>query len=422
MSVITTTGKILLSAIFLFSPWVQGGNLGVPLTFDHAQVLPSGVRKVSYNYMMGSANNKFSSTGSVVGMGNSMNSNVSYQQIVRSRETAAEQGVLEGYLSSLGNDLNESVGRSTGEVNVELDVQVPIFAWGMTPKWTSALVMPIITAKTHVSTGFVASSSFQSFADSLRDSGQSLKAESIKQSTDDVISNKNDQYGYKPLAESIGNHQTSLGDMRWVNKYQLSKQTNYTVALLHELALPTGRTSDINRLVDVPTGDGQFDLGLGLVGQYYWEDRFTFWSRINYTWQAPDQVAARVPETASSSISKSLDGQISRDLGDSFYTSLGSSFQAHRDVKLQAQYTFQYKQEDQHKGEKYQAFRYRWLGQNTEQQLHSIQLGLNYSTIGLFKAKKFPVPLDFNLISGIPLRGKNVIKDTSIVAEASVFF
>lgn len=415
-------GALFSWGIFLIPPQAKAANLGVPPTFDSARVLPAGIRKMSYNYIMGAANSKFNSAGAVVGMGNKMHSNISFQQLIESQETELDKGVLEGFLSALGKNPSTSAGRSTGEVNVELDVQLPILALGVTPYWTSAIVVPVVTAKTHVDTGFVASSDFQDLSNALSASGQSLKAQDTKQKTDDVISNKNDQYDYKPLAESVGQSQTSLGDIRWVNRVQLSKQTNYTISLLNELVLPTGRRRDINRLVDVPTGDGQFDLGVGVVGEYNMGSRFTFWSRLNYTWQAPDEVAARVPETASSSLSNSLDGQISRDLGDSFYTSIGSSFRAYQDIKLVAQYAFQYKQRDRHSGEKYQSSRYDLLGQDTDQQLHSVQLGLNYSTIALFRAKRFPVPLDFNLTSGIPLRGKNVIKDASVVAEASVFF
>ena len=207
-----------------------------------------------------------------------------------------------------------------------------------------------------------------------------------------------------------------------MNRVQLLQKTNYVLSLINEWTLPTGRRADINRVVDVPTGDGQFDFGLGAVGEYYLNGRTTFWTRLGYTWQVSDQVARRIPENEFSSLSPDLDGQVFRDLGDSLYASIGGSFDFYRGIMLKTQYSFQHKERDEYRGAEYQAFRYGFLGKDSQQSLHVLQVGINYSTITLFKNKKFPIPLDFNLISGIPLAGNNVTKDASVVAEAAIFF
>ena len=190
--------KTLFLTIFFFLPKVVlAGNLIIPLYFDSAKVLPKGVRNLRYNYLMGGANDKFGPSGAVVGVGDAMNVDVSYQQFVDGQDTAVEQGVLEGYLARHGRDMGSLAGRTTGSVNVEIDAQVPIFAWGVTSRWTVALVVPVLTVRTHVDTGFVAHSDLQKIASQLVGEGKGFKAREVKRKTDTAISHKADKYGYK---------------------------------------------------------------------------------------------------------------------------------------------------------------------------------------------------------------------------------
>lgn len=409
--------------LFLLPVMVSAGNLIIPLYFDSAKVLPKGVRNLRYNYLMVGANDKFDSTGAVVGVGDAMNMDISYQQFVDGQNTALECGVLEGYLKRQGRDMSMAAGKTTGQVNVDVDAQVPILAWGITPSWTLAAVLPIVTVRTHVDVGFVAYPDLQTLANKLVHEGKAFKATDVQKKTVSAIPNKGKKYGYDPLPPSLSHRkETSLGDVRVVNKIQLLKRTNYILTLQNEWMLPTGKRADLNRIVDVPTGDGQFDFGLGLIGEYTVNGRASLWTRLGYTWQIPDKVAKRVPESALSSLSPDVDGQVSRDLGDSLYLSLGGSFDFYQGIKLKTQYSFQHKQRDRYRGSQFPSFRYGFLGKDSEQSLHVLQVGLNYSTISLFQEKKFPIPLDFNLISGMPFAGRNVTKDSSVVAEVAIFF
>ncbi|MCY4644453.1 MAG: hypothetical protein OXB88_07525 [Bacteriovoracales bacterium] len=417
-----------ISAIFFLllsmgPPVGWGGNLSAPVSFDSADILPKGVRNLRYNSILGGANDKFGPTGSVVGVGDAMNLEVSYQRLIDGQNTEEERGILQGYLERHDRGMDGIAGKTTGEVNVAVDAQVPILAWGITDKWTMAMVVPVVTIQTHVDTGFVASNDLQKIATQLVGEGKGFKAKEVKQKTDAAISDKNDKYGYDPLPRPLtSREQTSLGDIRLINKIQLAKKTDYTLTFVNELTLPTGRTVDIDQAVDVATGDGQFDLSLGAVAAYRLSERSSFWSRLGYTWQVSDRVARRVPQDGDSSLSPDLDGQVIRDLGNSLYASVGGSVDIYKGIVLKGQYAFQYKGADEYEGDKYESYRYDFLGKNTKQRLHSLQLGINYSTVSLFRQKKFPLPLDFNLISAIPLAGENVVKDSSVVAEAAVFF
>ena len=69
---------------------------------------------------------------------------------------------------------------------------------------------------------------------------------------------------------------------------------------------------------------------------------------------------------------------------------------------------------DIYRGSKFSQERYEWmsnLGQAPEQSMQSLLIQADFSTIPLFKEKKFPVPLKLTLNHSLILDGKNVSKD-----------
>lgn len=404
---------------FLLISVANAGNLSTPVAFDNARVLPKGVRNLRYNSVMAEANDKFDTRGTVVGIGSAMNLDVTYKKLIDAKDTALERGILQGYLTRQDKNMDSVAGQTTGEVNVEIDAQVPILAWGITRKWTMAVVVPIVKANTNVDTGFNAAAGFQEIANKLVAEGKGFKATEVKEKSDAAITDKIDKYGYKPLTNE---RKTMLGDIRMVNKIQVRNKEKYAVAIVQEIVLPTGEQIDINKAVDVAAGDGQFDLGLGAVAEFYLGNSVTLWTRAGYTWQVADKVARRVPETHDSSLSRDLDGQIDRDLGDIFYSSVGASLELFTGLNLKTQYSFQYKEKDEYVGTKYEAGRYNWLARDSRQNMQALQVGLGYSTIPLYRKGKFALPMDLNLTGGFPLSGKNVTKDRSVVAEAAIYF
>ncbi|MCY4642989.1 MAG: hypothetical protein OXB88_00060 [Bacteriovoracales bacterium] len=409
--------------VYYLSIPALGADITAPYYFDSAQVLPKGVRTLRFNYLMGGANERFDSSGTSTLLGSSMNTGVSYREFVDGQDSPLEKGLLRGYLKQQGRELDSLAGETTGALNVEIDARVPILAWGMTDRWTMALAVPMVTIRTHIDTGFRAHGDLQGITDKMVTEGQGFKALEMKKRTKSPIAENGDKHGYNPLTPSSSYLQeTSLGDIRLINKVRFLSHKQYALAFLNELTLPTGRRVDIDRIIDVPTGDGQFDLNFGVVGEYNMGPRTTLVSRLAYTWQAPDRVVRRIPQDSKALLSSDLDGQVLRKLGDGLYLSAGGSFELNRQIKLNTQYSFQYKERDEYEGNQYEAHRYDFLGQDSAQSLHALQLGVNFSTAHLFLSKQFPIPFDFNLMSAIPLAGRNVIKDPTVIMELGLFF
>lgn len=409
----------ILGMVLLASTSVMAGSISIPVAFDNAKVLPKGVRNLRYNNVMAEANTKYDEFGNSVGVGDAFNVDVSYNKLIDGKDTALEKGILQGYLQRHGKDLNADAGETTGVVNVEVDAQVPVFAMGITRKWTAAIVVPIVESKTNVDTGFLAGSEIQSIANQLVSEGKGFKAEEVQQKTNNAIIDSVAKKGYKPLADE---QKDMLGDIRVVNKIQLKNEKDYAISLTNSLVLPTGEEADIDKVVDVGAGDGQFDVEAGVNVDFNMTSRITVSARASYTWQIEDTTAKRIPENADSTVTSDVDYQVKRDLGDIIYTSIGAGYLMDSGIQLRGQYSFQYKEGDVYSGDKYESYRYDWMGQKTSQRLHAAQFGIGYSTIPAFKRKEFAVPLELNVTLGTPLAGKNVTNDTTIAAEIAVFF
>jgi hypothetical protein len=409
----------ILGMVLMASTSVMAGNLAIPVAFDNAKVLPKGVRNLRYNNVMAEANSKYDQVGNSVGVGSSFNVDVSYNKLIDGKDTALEKGILQGYLMRHNKDLNSIAGETTGVVNVEVDAQVPVFAMGLTKKLTSAIVVPVVEAKTNVDTGFLAGSEIQSIVNQLIAEGKYFKAQETQQKTNNAIQDSIAKKGYKPLADE---QKDMLGDIRIINKYQLSNKKDYAISLTNSIVLPTGEEADINKVVDVAAGDGQTDISAGLNVDFYFTSKLTVSARASYTAQLADTTAKRIPEKVDSTVSPDIDNNVKRDLGDIIYTSIGANYLMDSGLQLRGQYSFQYKEADKYTGDRYESYRYDWMSIATSQKLHAAQLGIGYSTIPAFKRKEFAVPMELNLSLGTPLSGKNVVNDTTIAAELAVFF
>ena len=172
------------------------------------------------------------------------------------------------------------------------------------------------------------------------------------------------------------------------------------MVLQGSVVLPTGEVEDINKALDIPTGDGQTDIGIGVVHDFNATNDLTFTSSLEYTHQTKDNVEARVPEVSDSKVTNDIDSSVKRKLGDIVKGQLSVQYNVFKGITLGSGYTYQFKNKDIYRGSKFSQERYEWmsnLGQAPEQSMQSLLIQADFSTIPLFKEKKFPVPLKLTL-------------------------
>ena len=89
-----------------------------PFGFNSTAVLPKNVRGLTVAGVASSVTSKFNDTGAIVGLGNDLNRNVTWQDLIDGEDDISKKSMYQAYLTVNGKDLNSTIGSTTGLVNV----------------------------------------------------------------------------------------------------------------------------------------------------------------------------------------------------------------------------------------------------------------------------------------------------------------
>jgi hypothetical protein len=208
------------------------------------------------------------------------------------------------------------------------------------------------------------------------------------------VQTKLDMLGYKPL---VSETHTDLGDINLVAKYQIAKGDRFALALAPRMVLPTGRVADSDKVIDIAGGDGQWDVGLGVAGDYFITPKLSLTASTGYLYQIDSLKRKRIPNSWDDTLSSDVDETTLEKYGNIFGTGAGIRWQVHPVVTLGVGYSYQSKEGDTYSGGKYEQARYDILAKDSVQTLQAAQAQISLSTVDLFLKKKFVAPLELNL-------------------------
>lgn len=414
--------KNLLTLLFFgLSATAMASNMTAPIMLPSAMVLPKGVRNINFKGAYTSPDSVFKNDGERAGLANPMNMQITGADAIIGKDNNLEKAGLLQKLRAIGEDESTVIAKSLGQINGQVAVSAPIFAWGITDKWTAAVVVPIKRYSLNIHTGVKQTNkkAIKALRSHLADSGMGKEIEEFERKMADPIRWKARDYGYDEIPGL--ENKTQLGDIQIVNKYQVISKPFHKLTLSGGLTLPTGKPMLVDKLVNIAGGDGQTDISVGANYDYQLGKYLTFSSGIAYTAQFADTVERRMPEQAKSLIGREKDANISRNLGDIMGASVASTFKI-KGAALGVGYNFQYKQEDTYEGSTFASERYGWLAKDSEQNMHALLAKIGYDTIGLYQEGKFPVPLLFSVTHTQIVSGKNVVKNPLTTLDISMFF
>lgn len=398
---------------------VHAADLKAPMELESAQVLPAGVRNPRFKNLFMSIDSRFNGLGHTEPLGNKLNKEVSWSNLIAKQETDADREKLLGLLKASGIDpALGGPGVATGQVNTLVKASVPVLAFGVTDRLTLALAVPVMTIDVNADTGFVGNESGDLFINNLCESDP-VKCNEVKSKLAVATNQKLTDLGYR----TVGPHRVQgIGDVKVVGKYLFSQDERNSITFKSELTLPTGTPPNSDKALDVPTGDGQFDLG----GMVIWDSRLTeniqFNTFFGYTIQIADKIERRIPDSQDSlsSIKELLD----RNLGDLISSGAGLSYLYRQaGLTIGTGYNLQHQAQTTYKDGVHESYRYRLLELDAPQQVaHSLIFSAGFSTVEWFKTNKFALPLQANLAYSRPFAGKNITKNDVFTAELVLFF
>lgn len=411
--------KWLNLVILFFVADVWAGGLTAPFQFDSAAVLPKGIRNVRLQGATTEVSDKYVEGGSLQPLAYRMNRTLTYRDLVEAQSSVMDQASLTALVESEGRSLDSPVGESAGVANARVTTTVPVAAIGISEKWTLAAVIPIVYTNVNIDTGWTSNADFNSLYNGLAAQGRDYQREAFRSRLENVIQTKAAANGYDEVGGYVS---TQLADSIIASKYQMYNTDQFAVVLTNKITIPTGRQQNINRLVDIPTGDGQWDLNAGVVGELYARPDLTLGSAAFYTHQLPTTKAKRIPVKPYEGMTPDIDPDTYEKQGDMMGASVFAKWKYSETLTIAGQFTYQYRQADNYSGSRYSAERYEWLALETEQQMNSGLVGVAYSTVPLFKKKQFPIPMEATVGWTRVFSGQNVSNIDLLSTEVAVYF
>lgn len=412
--------KLATLAGLLCGVQLMANPIQTPFVLPSARVLPKGVRNLSYKGAIIDASRKFNESGQNVTIAEPFYQPLSFGKIMEGEQDPAKRGLIEDTMNALGANPEDTFGETTGQVNVKVNAHVPVLAWGLTDNLTVAAVVPVVKSSLNVDSGVIQQNAalHQKMIADIQSKGASAKVVEFIEKMNAPVSEKVEEYGYQPLQNE---NKTELGDIRVISKYQVLNNEINRVTLTGALTIPTGQDQDVNKVVDVISGDGQTDLSIGADYDFLLNEKFTVTVGTLYTFQLADTNPERIPFRVDSKLTPDVDPNTQRDLGDIWMFAAAATY-AYKGFTAAAGYNFQARQRDEYSGSQYEQYRYHWLAEETKQKMHSALASIGFNTISLFKQKKFPIPLGFSLTHTQVFAGENVVNDALTAFDMSIFF
>ncbi len=408
---------LVASSLFIFQ--AQAGSLFVPFTLDSTEVLPKGVRNLAIAGFTTQITDGQNGFGTVQPIGGGLNKSVTWGDLIRAQKSGYDRNSLQGYVESKGYSMGDVVGRSSGAVDTRVTATIPVVAYGVSDNFTVAAVVPILYSNVNVTTGWAANDDFNQAIAKFAADGKNYRIASNQQKLMNVVTTDVDAKNYAPLRNES---RTDLGDITLAGKYRIMKNDDFALALVPRLVLPTGRVADVDKLVDVASGSGIWDIGISAVSSYEFNGKWAMLASVGYLNQLPTYMARRVPIQTDSAATPDVDSSTYVKLGDIFTGQIGPKFRASRLITLGSELGYQYKAPDLYSGDRYDGARYGWMSTNTEQVMFSGQLGASFSTVPLYLAKSFPVPFEASLSYANVFSGRNVNITELYSGALSLFF
>jgi hypothetical protein len=227
-----------------------------------------------------------------------------------------------------------------------------------------------------VDSGFVASDGLNNVGTTLIQNGSQSKAYELRQKTAHAIEDKLRKYNYDRLESR---EETRIGDIRLVAKNLVHQKGAIDLAIKSMETLPTGQGTNVDRAVDISSGNGQRDVGVGVVTDWQYIKASELSVYAGAEAQLPANRSRRIPYEYDSKLSPGIDANTRMNLGDVFTFQVGNKYSFLKGMSLTTAYTMQYKGKDRYSGSEFARHRYKWMETDTAQSMESVHLALGHS-------------------------------------------
>jgi hypothetical protein len=404
--------------------WVLSGVSGTAFG-DSAEVLPKGVFRAGVQY-----NGYFSVDSRFDPDGNKESVSRDFNAELNSNVFSSLALVEAGFGMPAGS---ASIGRSEVDFQYEFSDLILSLQYGLTSKLTVGVRAPYYWNRTDVrqarldtasaTVGKDPSLSFGSPLIPIAIGGTPLTTEDVQKLLGPGLDVNGDGvidipgFGYKRIETWSG---SGFADIEVGGRYQYYKSDDWRLAFTGGVRLPTGKVDDPDNLIDIGFGTGAYALLFRLNNDYTGIKNVVLNASLKYDLTLPDKQEKRVPSDANRPITTDKE-KVKRNLGDTTVLDLSGTYEFSRGWSFALGYTYSSKSKDNVSGDR--GFNYRSLEDETDAKYHLASAELSYSTIELFRKKRFPVPMSASIGYEDVFAGKNnSLEQKYITARLAVYF
>ncbi|MBK7845218.1 MAG: hypothetical protein IPJ71_16300 [Bdellovibrionales bacterium] len=251
----------------------------------------------------------------------------------------------------------------------------PFWAFGLSDQWTLGARLSIVAENRLVSqkTEWTSNEETQS-----RVLGRNQFVSGIGPSA------PGDEEGGRQLLEGLSSGvRYHIGDVEILGAYLVNQSPNRSWVLRHALVLPTSPPLDPYSIDPFMTNEGQLDLGLDSLWQWWWGPYWSATASLGYLLQLPDVVAMRVPEKGRLFVDGGIDSDVVRNPGDEVSAELIVFRKLSPSWFIRTGFAFFRREADHFSGRRFEGSRYELLGDHTEAKRQEGRFGITYEMQGL---------------------------------------
>jgi hypothetical protein len=406
-------GRILMKlgrALLVFAG-LQGAICAQALT--STTVLPTGIDSPSFR--MGTIqgiDQKYVADGSLMKLGDYKSVAFDAPQLAKFSPDAKKLiDVLNRFgPQSLGDKFNLGVLRV--DTSPQVKYFAPVYARGVTERWTLGLGMPIVnyTNKIRLSQQFSNIDYYRQQFSGLDPELDAALNTNLGQATNQTLIGK----GYRPL---VDRDETFLGDVQLVSLYRLYEDPNQALVYQSQLGLPTGPKYNTDDLAAINIF-GRTTLNNTLAYSRKLGTRFTVVPYLAYLVNFQDSVDVRVPGSEDDALpDASTKENLQRKIGNTATLGGNLVYDASDALGLGVGYEMSEKDQDVYRGGRNQ--RYDLLALNTANKARRASLEITYSSVKSYfkKAAILPAMITYgvsDVIAGVNIE-RQLIQELNLM-------
>lgn len=378
--------------------------------------LPEGINSPSFRFgIIDGIDQKYTENGTLMSLGD-------YKSVVFDAENLAKfnadaRRLIEALNRFGGHALGDSF--NLGVLRVETLPKVryyaPVFARGLTKKWTLGVGVPVISYSNKITLSQQFSNIEyyrQQFSGLDPELDQALNID-LREETNETLA----QRGYKPLTDR---NQTFIGDVQVVSIYKLFERSSSAMTYQAQLNLPTGPTYDPDDLAALNVF-GRTNIANTFAYSHKFWKATTLVPYISYVFNIPDTITARVPSGPEDTLPDATSKEdIERRIGDTI-TAGGNAFYEITDSwTVGAGYDYSRKNTDTYHGER--GGRYDLLAENSNTTAHRVKAELTYSSVNSYFKKAALIPMMISYQVSDTFAGLNIERQLTQEMSLIMFF